>query len=344
MYTEEDLRATLGALESEAPDAVGVLAALARARRRQTVRRRVVGVVAAAVVVAVVAGGSVLVGNLADPSGRDAAAQQAEELARLRYPFAVAESPGFRVSYGPSRFHGAYTAWVGPTVAGSGVPYPYLLEVHEADRYTPSTDQADEPVQVNGLTGFYRRYFRYGFDKEDLKGVPAVAWSYAPGAWAVVRYQPLTPEAVPPSDVQEALLRVATAVRFDQTTPVRLPFQIGYLPAGFHPAEEFPANMSDYGPHRTVARIILVGDRAKLEILLFQIVDASDPPGSVIVDETWEPGHRVMVRAGEHLDGVVLGEGISLEEMKKIARSISPASNVDDEDTWFDADKALPLR
>lgn len=38
------------------------------------------------------------------------------------------------------------------------------------------------------------------------------------------------------------------------------------------------------------------------------------------------------------------GEGFSVEELKKIARSARPAAALFDTDTWFDAETAVPLR
>lgn len=343
MYTEEDLRATLSALEHEAPDAVGILAALARARRRRTVRRRVVGVVAVAVVAAVVAGGSVLVGNLADPSGVDTAAPPADPtLEGLRYPFAVDESAGFRVLYGASRFAGAATATIGDPATRSDVEYPYLLEVIGADGWAPPEGQAGEPVQVNGRTGFYREDFLYQYDTENTNGVPGVVWEYTPGAWAVLRYRPTEPEAVPLADVRETLLRIAEAVRFDQTAPVRMPFQVGHLPAGLHPGADFPADFNA-GPSNVNASVSLVGNTGSLNIRMVEILDGMPAPGEMDVDETPDGITFVRMNLGQFvLD--LSSETFSVDEMKKIAESISPAADLHDPNTWFDADKALPLR
>ena len=38
------------------------------------------------------------------------------------------------------------------------------------------------------------------------------------------------------------------------------------------------------------------------------------------------------------------GRGFSVDELKKIARSATPAADMHDPATWFDADEALPLR
>jgi len=350
MYTEEDLRATFGALEHKAPDTAGVLARLARAKAQRTVGRRVVGVVAVAAVAAVVAGGSMLVGDLASTSsGGNTAASAVDpgHLNPLRYPFAIDESSGLHVSYGDSRFAGAANASIGTTPSDVS----YLLEVCEAGRWTPPADHGGEPVQVNGMNGFYRADFLYEYGIPNAKGVPGVVWEYAPGAWAVLRYRPTEPEAVPPADVRETLLRIAAAVRFDRTTPVRLPFKVGYLPAGLHPAEDFPADMASVPDiavpgnteTATSAALPLVGDAGSLSIQLARLgKDHSIAPGDMEVSETSE-GSYVVANVGPF--GLLLsGKGFSAEELKKVARSITPAADLLDTSTWFDAEQALPLR
>jgi hypothetical protein len=61
----------------------------------------------------------------------------------------------------------------------------------------------------------------------DGPGLDAVAWEYAPGAWAVVQTAgPQQLGAVPASP-----LRIAGAVTFSGTHPVPVPVTFGYLPA-----------------------------------------------------------------------------------------------------------------
>jgi hypothetical protein len=346
MYTEEDLRVTLGALEHEAPDAVGVLAALARARRQRTVRRRLVGVVAAGAVAAAVAGGSVLVGDLAAPRGLDTAAPPAtRHLDPFRYPFAVDESSGFQAVYRAARFAGGASAEIGLPGTDAGGQYPYWLEVLETGRYTPPAGQVAEPVRLNGMAGFYRPDFQYEYGEENTAGVPGVAWEYAPDAWAVLRYRPTEPELTPPADVRETLLRMAEAVRFDRTTPVRLPFRVGELPAGLHPAEDFPADMHA-GPNHLSALVRLEGAAGWLHILLADMGEGDPGPGDVDVDADTDavPDDVTFVKVNlGQFSLVVSGEGFSADEMRRIAVSITPA-DLYDADTWIDARTALPLR
>jgi hypothetical protein len=75
-------------------------------------------------------------------------------------------------------------------------------------------------------------------------GVPSIGWEYAPDSWALVQY-PAKSGVMTPPDVREILMSMATAVRFDRTTPLRVPFRIGYLPADMRPS---PSNRTDTQP------------------------------------------------------------------------------------------------
>jgi hypothetical protein len=340
MYTEEDLRDTFRALEREAPDVTGVLAALARARRRRTVRRRAVGVLAAASVAVVVAGGAALVGDLTGPSGpRPAMPPAALHLNALEYPFAVDESTGLEVDYRDARFVGASTADVG--TGGTGpVRYPYRLDVLQTGRYVPPRGQAGEPVQVNGMRGFYFPDFTYGYPENRSEGVPGVAWEYAQDSWATVRYQPEAPRSVPPADVRETMLRIASAVRFDRTTPLRLPFRIGYLPAGLQPPEGFPADMGA-GPNNINAGFSLTSPAGWLSFYLVAPVGGPPPVGEPTVQHTSYDTVKVVANLGQFTVQVE-GGGYPPDEVKRVAQSITPA-DLHDESTWIDAEQALPL-
>jgi len=297
----------------------------------------VVGLAAAAVVVAVVAGGSALVGDLADPSGtRPATQPTARPFNPLEYPFAVDESTGLEVDYQYAFFVGASTAVIGTDEDGSD-RYPYQLDVFPTGGYVRPSGQAGEPVRVNDMTGFYSSALTNPEDRSP--GVPGVAWEYAPDSWAMVRYQPYGPGLAQPADVRETVLRIAAAVRFDQTTPLLLPFQVGYLPAGLHPSEDFPADMSS-GPNGIYAGFILKNGPGWLD---FSFVDPESPPpvGEPSVQDTGFDTVKVVVNLGQ-FSVEVEGKGYSADELKRIALSITPA-DPHDESTWIDAKKALPL-
>lgn len=331
MYTEEDLRATFGALEGEAPDEVRVLAGVERARRRRTTRRRTVGMLAAAVFVAVAAVGSIVV---ATPDRTPPVAEVNHE--GLRFPFAVDDIPGFAVAYRFARAEGRSTAWVAPPgdIATTDLNM-YNLEVFGKGRYDPTADRTGEPVRVNGKPGFYRADMRCQCSSDT--GIPGVVWEYAPNSWAIVQYQrPAgTAGAVPPTDVRQVALRIAGAVRFDRTAPMLVPFRVGYLPAGLRPASS-PGDVNSVVPGSLGAMIHLVGDSRTLHLISSELV-----------------GSGMKMRVGPDMTTVtadlgsfgmqVSGTGFSAEELNKILDSVTPATDLYDAATWFEADKVIPL-
>jgi hypothetical protein len=331
MYTEEDLRATFGALEDEAPDAVRVLAGVDRARRHRTTRRRAVGMLAAAAFVAVAAVGSIVVATPEAPP--TAAANRGG----LSFPFAVDDVPGFVVAYRFVDFSGRSTAWVAPPgeIANTDLN-TYNVEVFRKGRYDPTADRAGEPVRVNGNPGFYRTDMRCMCSSDT--GIPGVVWEYAPNSWAMVQYQrpAATPGATPPADVREVALRIAGAVRFDRTTPMLVPFQVGYLPAGLRPAPA-PGDMNTVVPGSLGTVVNLVGDSRALFLISSELLGSS---GAVM---HLGPGTTTVTADLGSFGVQVSGTGFSKAELNKILHSITPATDLYDPATWFEADKVIPL-
>jgi hypothetical protein len=319
MYTEEDLRATLGALEREAPDEGSVLAGLARARRRRTVRRRTAGVIAAAMATAVVVAGAIVVPQLVGQTDQVVAANPHFE--RWRYPFAV-DLPGYQVYY-----RSAASA----QISSADRAYQYELHIFTKDQYDPATG---EPVAVRGKHGFYRA------DMYGKASMPGVAWEYAPDSWAEL----VNVSGMAPADAREAVLRMADAVRFDRTTPLRVPFRVGYLPAGLQAVA--PARGPDVNLVGTGATVHMAGKAGSLTISAGHFMAALSPEPVVtgepisVISQTGDP---VVAIVFGQLKAVLTGTGFSADELMRIARSITPAADVTDATTWFDADKAIPL-
>jgi hypothetical protein len=340
MYTEEELRATLGELEHEAPEVDRVMAGLDRARRRRTVRRRTLGMAAAAALVVAVAGGSILVADRDRPVDHAAPPDIHSEV--LRFPFAVADIPGYEVALRFLNDYGSSTVWLSTPADTGPEPYPYELRVFQKGRYDPTADRAGVPVRINGKAGFYR-----GDTACQCSGqapTPGIAWEYAPDSWALVQYTPpgTSPGSVAPADVREVLTRMAKAVRFDRTTPVPVPYKVGYLPAGLRPRPTADVNTVVEGSLGT--NIALAAGNRTLSIQGMQLLASPDQPVGEpdVVDEMFG-GSAVRVNLGQF--GVQLSsKDYSTEELKKVARSIEPAPDLFDPATWFEADRALALR
>jgi hypothetical protein len=346
MFTEEDLRATLGALESDAPDADRVLAGLDRRRRRRTVRRRTLGTVAAAVLAAVVTGGAVLVaspGQSADPAASPL------HLERLRFPFVVGDIPGYQVVLGDlnvGNLVGAATIDK-PENFVTGDAHPYVLTVYEKGILDPSLQTGGEPVHVNGKAGFYSDGMTCQCGEVPGTGAaatPGVVWEYAPDSWAKVRYQPiseLTPTS-PPADAREVVLDIAAAVDFDRTTPWRVPFQVGYLPAGLRPAGTNTGDSNTSAGEFTVSVSLEAPGRRTLIIDGVESDDSVTPGGPVVVSHSGG-GTEMVIDFGRSAVRLV-STGYSTEQLEKVARSVTPAEDLHDPSTWFDATRALAWR
>lgn len=351
MYTEENLRATFGTLEDEAPSPATVLAGVDRVRRRHVARRRAAGMLAAAVVAVVVAVGSIVATNPgAPPETGDAATNPHRE--RIQFPFAVDDIPGYQVAYRFLNFNDQSSIAQVGTTANMTDPNKrddsYTLLMFKKGGYDPAADSDGEPVQVNGKRGFYSLDMRCQCSSDI--GIPGVVWEYAPNSWALVQYQLPTgvPGTVPPADVREITLRIAEAVRFDRHAPVLVPFQLGYLPAGLVPAAE-PAevNVNTLVQGSRGTTISLAGRSRTLDItggeMFGEQMSPELPVGEPVVGDNLMGRPFVTIVLGEV--GVQLsGTGFSVDELKRIARSARSAADIDDPTTWLAADEALPLR
>lgn len=345
MYTEEDLRTAFGELAREAPDTDGVLARLGRLRRRRTLRRRTLGMAAVAVLVASVAAGSVLVANPDRPVA--ATAPPADTHAeRFRFPFQVGELPGYQVVPRFLSGTGDSVAWITTpaNLAADLTAEPYALHVFREGGYDPTADRAGEPVQVNGKPGFYRDGMSCRCSSG--VGVPGIAWEYAPDSWALVQFPApaASPTAVVPPDIREVLMGMATAVRFDRTTPLPLPFRIGYLPAGLRPSLSNTASVFPVAS-RLSAHLLLEGpgDRS-LSVSVTPVHDDGRRVGEPVVLDHLDGGKATVGINVGPLTVQLAGGGYPIAELKRVAASIQPASDVTDPRTWLDAEDAVPLR
>jgi hypothetical protein len=355
MYTEEDLRATLGALEHEAPAPGRVLAGLDRARRRRVVRRRTTGMVAAAVLGVVVAGGSIVVTNRADPPadrpGPVVVDPQSER--RLQFPFAVEEIPGYQLAYRSLGFESPSQVWVGVDLTDPAkYEDVYTLAVYRKGQYDPADAAGGEPVQVRGKPGSYHTAMACSCSYTDPDSawpeVPGVAWEYAPDSWALVQYHGKGPEGRLPADLREMSLRIADAVRFDRTAPVRVPFRLGYLPAGVEPAPEAIVVNSVYQGSLAARLDYVDGDRhltIDANTALGEQYSTGQPIGEPVVIDYADSGlpPSVLIVLGQ-IGVQVSGVGFSVDELKKIASSATAVGDVYDLASWFDAVEAIPLR
>jgi hypothetical protein len=347
MHTEEDLRTTLAMLEGEAPDPGTVLSGLSRLRRRRDARRRATVVAAAAVLVTAVVGGSVaLTGQDPPPnSGRQNEHAATAPSDYFRLPFSVGDLPGYEVTYRTANFMGrSSSAWVVAGGFGDGSSIdPYEIHVFGRGDYDPARDRTGEPVLVDGKPGFYRADQACQCSPTPgVPGVPGVAWEYAPGSWALVQYPRVNNEAgfVPPPGIREILLTIANAVRFDRPTPVRVPYRLGYLPAGQRVTGPVDANIYTVTPGSKGVELGYRASGGRVTVSSNDLVARGRPIGAAVLG-TGPLGERfVVVNFGDY--GVsVSAAGVSDGELLRIGQSITRVADVSDPATWIDAEEAL---
>jgi hypothetical protein len=356
MHTEDDLRATFSALEHQAPDPVGTLAGLDRLRRRRTARRRVTGMVAVAAVTLALAGASLAARDLighTPPAGPTTTANRPAGQP-LEFRFAIDDIPGFRTYYqiADPRFGHIAKVYASPNnEPPDSNAQPYDVNVFEAGKYDPTAARAGDPIDVRGKPGFYRPDMPCHCSGQSP--IAGLAWESAPNTWALV--QLTNHEGHPAAEVKANLIRIAAAVRFDKTTPVRVPFRIGWLPDGLRLAS---GTVFTWDPNHAGAILGLepsTGDGPDLGVIALNDTHSSLPVGEPVVhDGLIDPGSVVVVNIGPFQvqltsngsRGMVTTPdnrkpGLTQEQLLRIARSITPAGDIRDPSTWIEASDAV---
>lgn len=342
MYTEDDLRATLGDLEREAPDPNRVLSGLERRRRRHTTRRRTFGIAAVGLVTAVVAVAALVVPNLWNgPHSADTASQNLDQYKQyLRFPFAVDDLPDFQVSYRLRRAD-YQSAWVYPA---RDYQQSLTVMVFAPGKYDPADIRSGEPVDVRGKKGFFR-----GDAKCFCSGsAPAVglAWEYAPNAWALVQNE--SPNLQQGLKEKPILLRIASAVAFERTTPLKLPYRVGYLPSGLRPGPE-SGSLNTATPGGIGGHVTLKGAGAQdpgVTLMSSPALGAGLAIGEPTSEHSAFGEITVSINIGHSIVRVSTSDSpnrLPQLELAKIANSIIPAADLNDVSTWFNAEDAIPL-
>jgi hypothetical protein len=260
-----DLREILLKVRADAPPVpytVDDIVAAGMRRRRRALIQRVGGTGVAAAVATV----AVLVAvNLAVPSpGRDGNAQLPAVTPST--PSAPAPAPPFTFTFGGYQVGeyrvlapdgvtpGYQTAGVMRDVkeAGGKVNPHYVatLTVYQPGRFNPEKARTGTKLTVQGRDAFQSQAEKQvhpdvwngdpGTPAITISGAPqgtatvtVLAWQYAPDAWAVLESEAIRVPigTIPPADM--LTLAEGFAVSPGEPVPARLPFQVGYLPAGY---------------------------------------------------------------------------------------------------------------
>jgi hypothetical protein len=124
-----------------------------------------------------------------------------------------------------------------------GLPKSYgQVAVYEAGAYDPSQVQSGLPTEVRGHPARYQpagtqpgTESAHSSDGPIIE--PLLAWEYAPSAWAIVSgtFFLGAGQSAPTNAVPAGLLQLAEGVEIGEPQPVRLPFKLGFVPAGLAP-------------------------------------------------------------------------------------------------------------
>jgi hypothetical protein len=336
MRTVADVREAFAAFADCAPTEVQVILAEPNTRPRSW--RPVAAVcVAVAAVVAVVAALAVALA----PSRHAASAGSPAVPMPLRLGFSV-DAPGYRIDLISVTANYQDAVVSGPTRDKGGTMRMYSPGVFKPGNVTGGTS-----VDVNGHHGYFAQLRNP--EPGLLPGSKVVAWPYAADSWALV----LVPE--PAADGSDALA-IARGVRFGGSTPLTVPFRLGYLPAGLvtrsvtesrSPVNEGSIAFGTEGPSATLTVTV---NRQGIEDMIPHCSSHDAAPVTV-------RGYRGCFRdadgvgGGDRLQLQVPGGWLTLQVdrsrvfshavLRRIAASATLAT-LDQPTTWFDADTALP--
>jgi hypothetical protein len=365
MRTVEDLRVALAAREDLAPDATEVLSGMRRRGQRtirrgqRTIRRgrRATGVavavamtVAAAVVVAVP-----LTAAWRSPAGPG---PNGHGPAGTGPAAAASTGPGSSLPAPPSGHRPPFSFTLQRvTVAGfdieptavsadtqiasvrpvSGSAQPATLYLYDPGSQNGPRSKAEgqlAKVMVNGAPAWV---------DSDAKS-STVSWEYAPGAWALLSSAP------GPAMSRQTLVALAEGVRHVAGYQVKVPYRLGFLPAGFA-----PFHVVQRVGAASVVQLEQRPDGGR--VMDISVLDGPRASGAER-PEGWQPtrtiaghpavctdlidGRRCAVDFGQFT--VDIGGGaLDNATVERIVAGMSFAA-WRDLSTWYDLDRALPAR
>lgn len=359
MITESDVRAVLAEQAHDISEPDDILARITfehRPGRRRSPGRRhwSAPVAAAAAVVAVVAGAVALTSVNHRTHNRT---QQAESHTlppmggiELRFIGSMRPVPNYRISQ-PMFASGRQIT----EVSGHGVEEIGDVTVYNEGAFQPSTIGHAQPVTVGKIHGLFGEVLVTVPDpSKHVVPTPTLAWQFSSGRWATVtgwwpseqalhhlRLDPLT----------EAK-RIAAAFDTSVSRPLLVPFRVGYLPSGLERTGGLEGFGGQPAPpptprgipwHGSIGFGATAGGSAVVDVGARPNQGTGLPPGTFDLG-----GHPALIRPDKTLDldiyfgqavVTIITSGVSRDELIKIGRSISVASNVNDVSTWFDATK-----
>jgi hypothetical protein len=255
----------------------------------------------------------------------------------------------------------ASTAYqIAPVVADSDNGLSAYLVVYRPGAFNPKGLPNTRELTIAGRPALLQ-------ELTDIRFHKLLAWQYLDGAWATLETYSGSPEDPSPADLQQVALGLAPA----DPTPVRLPFRMRYVPAGFKPVVlgshamagldgVAAAEDGDFGgaifakpaPRPTGLtkpwpQSAAPGLPGSFEIFVVPNANANQalpsgqsapasPTCSATLCNTWTPDGKVNIQIATERGA------LSKNEMIKVLNGIMLAS-VDNDATWFDATTAIPV-
>jgi hypothetical protein len=356
---------------SEAPplrhSADDIVRAAVRRRRR---RRGIMASGGAAALAAIAVGVAVAVPHLAQPaaSPQVVGAPPKAVQAAAPGPLQVPDDPfTFTFTgYDVGRFQVkaplvASTAYqIAPVYEDSDNGLSAYLVIYRPGAFNPDGLRNARRLTVGGRPALLQ-------ELTDIRFHKVLAWQYLDGAWATLETYSSKVDDPSPADLEKIALGLAPA----DPAPVKLPFKMSYVPAGFKPVvlgSHAMAGMDgvaaaeggDFGgaifakpaPRPTGLtkpwpQSAGPGLRGSFEIFVVpnansnqQLKSGQRPPASPRCSATlcnaWTPDGKVNIQIATE------GGALSKSEMIKVLNGITLAS-VDNDTTWFDVATAIPV-
>ena len=379
-----DLRAAFAALEERAPTELPPDRLPGRPSTRgqsggANLRRWVVPLAAAAALVTATGGTWLATSALRSPSppAEGTRVPTTTVPTELRFSFDVASVPGYRVQLAqiqPELQRADVTVGTSDLICGAVYVFP-------AGGFDPTEALRGKPIRVGDRAGYFAPLTSPSLlDNRTVKPavLDSVAWQYRPNAWAMVQLDwgliptELSNPLARGHTVEADELRIAAAVKTGQSTAMRLPFRVGYLPAGVYPVS---ANQS---PELQGGALGLADGRPTAKDVPRLPSEPFYTPLTIWVADMTDPQNRLCPAFGKEArpftvdgrtgcletdpaTGLTYGLQIDLprghleitverrhwgiytdRQLERIVASITPATNLSDRTTWPDATTVFP--
>ena len=349
------------AVQPPAPPLDDVLADVRQPRRSPGRRHWIAPVAAATAVVAVVAGAVALtsVNHRTHNRTEQAASHTLPPMGgiELRYIGSLGRVPNYQIGQPVL----AADRQLAP-VSGHGTSEIADVTVYADGAFRPSTIEHAQPVTVGQIHGLFGEVLvTVPVPSTHVVPTPTLAWQLSSGRWATVSgWWPseLAAHHLQLDPLTEAK-RIAAAFDTSVSRPFLVPFRVGYLPKSLERAggQSFlPPTAHGITWYSLVNFQAAAGGSGLVHFAAWPNRGTRLPSGTFdlgghpalihtakTVDATQHPNKtsetlNLSIYFGQTLV-IIATKGVSQNELIKIGRSVSVASNVKNPSTWFDASK-----